>query len=52
VKKQIKVPLNPAIAQTEFPMFLRSSNTFGFTYMVTKSGMLLVHDIGTGTVIY
>lgn len=52
VKKQFKIPLNPAVAQTEFPMFMRSSSKYGFTYMVTKSGMLYVHDIGTGIVIF
>jgi clathrin heavy chain len=51
-KKQFKIPINPAIAQTEFPMFMRSSDMYSFTYMVTRSGMLYVHDIGSGITVF
>jgi len=51
-RKQFKIPVNPAIANSEFPIFMRSSSKYGFTYMVTKNGMLYVHDIGSATSIY
>ncbi|CAL6082010.1 Clathrin_heavy chain [Hexamita inflata] len=52
VKKQFKIPVNPAIAQQEFPMFMRSSQKYGFVYTVTKTGMLYVHDLGSASTIY
>jgi hypothetical protein len=51
-KKQFKLPINPAIAAQEFPMFLRSSQKLSFTYLVTKTGMLYIHDIGSGITIH
>lgn len=33
-------------------MFMKASNRFHFTYMITKSGMLYIHDIGSGVTIY
>lgn len=33
-------------------MFMRTASRFGFTYMVTKSGMLYVHDVGSATTIF
>lgn len=51
-KKEFTIPVNPSIAQREFPMFMSSSSKFGFTYMITRSGMLYVYDIGSAYSIY
>lgn len=51
-KKQFTIPVNPSIAQKEFPMFMSASSKFGFTYMMTRSGMLYVYDIGSAYPIY
>lgn len=51
-KKQIKIPLSPAIAGGEFPMFMKTSSKYGFCYLITKTGMLYVYDVGSGISIY
>lgn len=51
-KKIISIPLNPAVASSEYPLFIKVHQKLGFVFLFTKMGMLYVYDIATGIQIY
>lgn len=51
-KKACQIPLNPGIAGSEYPLYLRVSKRFGLTFLITKFGTLYVHDIATGVLVH